>query len=207
MEKKFFFFENDICKKELDWVLDNCKYIGMDTETTGLNPLDDYLCLVQIAANELFFIIRIHNPIFPANLVALLQNSSVTKVFHNANFDIRFFMRTFNISIINNVVCTKVAAKIISNLKEKNSLADLLYNYLGVKVDKQEQTSDWTREDLKSSQIDYAINDVKYLVQLWAQLKIKLEENELLVFAQKCFEFLPTQAYLENHGIPNVFQY
>lgn len=197
----------DILDNGRDYIFENCKYIGMDTETTGLNPLEDKLCIIQISASNTIFIIKYVNEIIPYNLIEILKSKNICKVFHHANFDLRFLMKNLDIVDINNVVCTKIAAKLLYGIKDKNSLKDLLYKYLEIKISKEQQLSDWSNKDLTDDQISYAVNDVKYLVNLWCKIEIDLKAKGLLSVAQKCFDFLPIQAYLQNKGIENIFIY
>lgn len=201
------FYNGDISDNEKEFILKECEYIGIDTETTGLNPLIDNLCIIQIAAKEYIFVINYNKDVIPLNIIEILKSEKVCKVFHHANFDIRFLIKNLNINEVSNVVCTKIAAKLLYGLKEKNSLKNLLDSELGVVINKKQQLSDWSKQNLTDEQIEYASNDVKYLVELWLKLRNKLEFHNQLFYAQRCYEFLPIQAYLQNKGIDNIFSY
>lgn len=200
-------YSGDITDEDREYILANCHYIGVDTETTGLNPIEDKLCTIQIAASDRLYVIKRMTNIEPRNLIQVAQNNKVCKIFHHANFDIRFILNEFNIAEVNNVVCTKIAAKILYGIKEKNSLKDLLEKKLGINISKKQQLSDWSLENLTQEQIEYALNDVKYLESLWDVLKSELISKDLLQVAEKCYSFLPTQAFLHNSGIENIFIY
>lgn len=200
-------YERDISLSDREWILKNCQYIGIDTETTGLDPINHRLCLIQISAGDNIYIVRFDETYRAENVITLLENKNLYKVFHHATFDVSFLIQHLKIEEINNVICTKIAAKLLNGVKVKNSLKDLLYNYLAVTIDKAQQVSDWKKLNLSDEQVDYAANDVRYLVELWRYLEIQLRECGLLNYAYKCFGFISTQAYLENRGIKNIFQY
>jgi ribonuclease D len=201
-------FINDIPDNELNWITTNCTYIAIDSETTGLDPKTDDLCLIQIAAHNKFFLIRFTDkPKLAPNLSKLLANKDITKIFHNANFDLRFFMQHLDCLEVKNVVCTKISGKLLNGIEEFSSLKNLLKKYIGIELDKSQQTSKWNNETLTNEQIEYAVNDVRYLCELWKILREKLNIDGKTELAQRCFDFLPTQAYLENLGLPNIFQY
>jgi ribonuclease D len=195
----------DIPYDEKHWILSNCKCISIDTETTGLSSVIDKLCLIQIYAPKKVYIVQYDSETEPYNLISLLE-SNIIKIFHHATFDICFLTKNLNIRHLSNIKCTKIAAKILYGIEKKNSLNFLLNNHLGISLDKRQQLSDWT-QNLTSEQINYAANDVIYLIDLWSVLENKLKEQDLLFHAQKCFDFVPIQAYLINKGIRNIFEY
>lgn len=197
----------DLTNEEYNWIISTSSYISIDTETTGLNPIKDNLCLIQIYANEKFFLIKYRKDIEYTNLKKLFASSNVVKVFHHAIFDIRFLMNNLNIIRVDNVVCTKIAFKILNGENKKSSLKELLNKYLNIKLSKEQQLSDWSKEFLEEEQMEYAKNDVRYLIKLWRVLKNKLIEDDLYEYASKCFEFITVQAYLNNRGIDNIFEY
>ena len=200
-----FKYKGDIPYDDKHWILNNCNYISIDTETTGLSSVIDKLCLIQIYAPGRVYIVQYDSETEPYNLISLLE-SNIFKVFHHATFDICFLTKNLNIQQIGNIKCTKIAAKILYGIDKKNSLNFLLNNHLGISLDKRQQLSDWT-QDLTCEQINYAAKDVLYLIDLWIVLENKLREQGLLYHAQKCFDFVPTQSYLINSGIRNIFEY
>ncbi|WP_312906833.1 ribonuclease D [Tissierella praeacuta] len=205
--KTISFIDGDITYEEMMYIINGCQYIGIDTETTGLDPLKDELCIIQISANDKVLIIKYNKENIPVNIVNVLSDKNICKVFHHANFDIRFMMKNFKTIEINNVVCTKIAAKLLYGTSSKNSLKELLDKILNIKIDKEQQTSDWTKKQLTNEQIAYASNDVKYLVDLWLELEEKLKNNGLLQLALNCYNFLPVFSHLQNIGIENIFTY
>jgi ribonuclease D len=207
MENSSVYINRDITDEEYRWITESCSYIGVDTETTGLDPIKDKLCLIQIAAKDKYFIIRYDKSTQYDNIEKLFLSKSIIKVFHHAVFDVRFLINNLKVKKITKVVCTKIAFKILYGLNEKSSLKYLLLKYLNVNVSKEQQVSDWTRDKLSNEQLEYASNDVKYLVKLWEALEQELNIHELLEYAQKCFGFISTQAYLNNRGIKNIFEY
>jgi ribonuclease D len=202
-----FTYKGDLLSEDSNRILNECQYIAVDTETTGLNAIDDNLSLIQIAADNRFYLIQYDPSTKAENLKSVLESKNVTKVFHHAPFDLAFLMQHLNAKNINNVVCTKIAFKLIHGLQVKSSLKELAAIYLNVSLDKSQRMSDWSKSQLADEQVQYALNDVRYLVELWKKIEIRLKSEGLLEVAQKCFNFLPTQAYLNNRGIENIFKY
>lgn len=200
-------YQGDITEADKEYMLNNVEFIGVDTETTGLDPCKDELCLIQIYTPLKVFVVHFDRNINAINIKAILESKKITKIFHHATFDVRFLMNHLNTYEIRNISCTKIAAKLMQGANEKNSLKDLLYKYLGIVIDKKQQMSDWSTKKLTEDQLEYAIGDVKYLIMLYEILMEKLKERGLYEYAQKCYEFLPTQAYLLNNGIEDIFKY
>ncbi|XZL29891.1 ribonuclease D [Clostridium perfringens] len=199
--------KEDLREEDLNFILTKCENIAIDTETTGLDPLNDKLCLLQICAKDRVYIIQDVSNHNSKNIKKLLRDNKVSKIFHHANFDLRFLMKALNTNNVKNVICTKVAYKLIYGIEESSSLKDLIYKYLKIKIDKSQQTSNWNSIILNDKQIDYAINDVIYLESLWECLKEELKMNRLSGIARKCFDYLPINARLHNEGIENIFIY
>lgn len=200
-------YENDIKKEDLNFILNKCKSISIDTETTGLNPLIDDLCLIQICAKNKIYIVKYNHNYVPMNIKKILSTDYVVKIFHHANFDLRFLMKSLKMDDINNVVCTKIAYKLLNGIHCSSSLKDLIYKYFSININKLQQTSDWSKKYLSKEQIEYAITDVIYLEDLWSKLESELNEKNLLNDAKKCFDYLPINAKLSNRGIENIFIY
>jgi ribonuclease D len=203
---KIIFCEGDLSMSQRDRILEKCKDLAVDSETTGLNALESNLSIIQLCADDHFFIIRINTKAKPKYLATLFSEKKIKKILHHAPFDLAFIMHHLDINCIQNVVCTKIAYKILYGIEQKNSLKELVSNYFGVLVDKSMQKSDWDSE-LTDEQINYAINDVRYLTPLWYKLEQGLQEKGQMELAQKCFDFLPSQAFLSNKGIENIFKY
>ena len=140
------------------------KSIAIDTETMGLNPYRDRLCLVQISNGKgtchLVQISNVKNK--PKNLISLLKNKKILKIFHFARFDIGVLKHTYGINI-QNIYCTKIASKLTRTFTDKHGYRDLCEELLGIQVLKTEQTSDWGSNKLTHNQLQYAATDVLHL--------------------------------------------
>lgn len=201
------FCQGDVSDVHREQILKECSYIAMDTETTGLNAENDSLSIIQIYDGTNFYIVKFDASIKPKNINLLLADKKLTKVFHHAPFDLSFLVHHLVTSKVNNVVCTKIAYKLLHGTTNKSSLRDLTKKYLNVNLDKTQQLSNWSQSELTNEQIAYAINDVRYLMLLWGKLEENLKKEDLFIVARNCFEFLPTQALLSNKGIENIFSY
>ncbi|WP_159349457.1 ribonuclease D [Roseomonas harenae] len=192
--------------------------IAVDTETMGLNPQRDRLCLVQLSAGDgaahcvqirpphLGGPPRVNGHVDCPNLKALLADSATLKLFHFARFDLAILRRELGIDAAP-VRCTKVAAKLVRTFTERHGLKDLCRDLLGVEISKQQQTSDWGAPELTPEQLAYAASDVLHLHALWARLEGLLRREGRLDLAEECFRFLPTRAALDLLGYedPDVF--
>lgn len=197
---------NDLTKNELSELLKS-NYISVDTETTGLDALHDKLCTIQIYNKEMGFLFKFNENNSYTNLKELLFFSTIKKIFHNAVFDVGFLMQNFKQDNFHDIICTKISSKIANGLEINNSLKGLVKRYLNVELNKEYQLSNWADQALTSGQIEYAMNDVKYLYDLWLCLQIELEAKDQMNLALKCFEFVPTYIKLSNMGLTNVFRY
>lgn len=178
--------------------------VAIDTETMGLKPWRDRLCLVQLSAGngEAHLVqIRPGGP-RPENLIKLLQDPAVTKIFHYARFDVAALMHAFGV-VTAPVFCTKIAAKLVRTYTDRHGLKDLCRELLGVELSKQQQSSDWGADDITEAQAAYAASDVLYLHALKAKLEPVLEREHRTAMAQACFAFLPTRAQLDLMGCEN----
>lgn len=200
-------YQKDIDDSEKEYIIKNCKFITIDTETTGLEPLKDKLCLIQIYDGSNVFILRYNKELEYKNLVEILESKKIQKVFHHANFDLRFLIANFKNIDIKNVVCTKVSAKLLNGKNENSSLKYLVEKYIGINISKELQISNWESDNLSQAQIEYAANDVIFLYKLWDKVSDILKENKIENIAQNCFQYLPTNAMLHNKGIENIFIY
>jgi ribonuclease D len=192
-------------KGDLPSELDLGSVIAVDTETMGLNPARDRLCLVQLSAGDgrchLVKIPRIDpGKTHPApNLARLLADGGVLKIFHYARFDL-VAIRTWLGVDCKPVYCTKIAAKLVRTFTDRHGLKDLCKEILGVELSKQQQSSDWGAEEITPEQQKYAANDVLYLHQLKAKLDHALAREGRSELAASCFAFLPTRAELDRQG-------
>ena len=175
--------------------------VAVDTETMGLDPRRDRLCIVQLSAGDgnahLVQIARGQGS--APNLQRLLADPSVLKLFHFGRFDIAALKRAFGTTTAP-VWCTKIASKLIRTYTDRHGLKYLLADLVGVDVSKQQQTSDWGAAVLTDAQKDYAASDVLYLHRLKAALEERLIREERLELAQQIFTFLPARAELDLLG-------
>ena len=144
--------------------------ISIDTETLGLNIKRDRLCLVQLRneSNKKIYLIKFDSkPLAKTskNLKILMENKSLTKIFHYARFDVAILKENLNINV-KNIFCTKIASKLTRTYSSNHGLKDLVKEILNIELDKNEQTSDWGKKKLSKQQIQYAMNDILYLSKL-----------------------------------------
>lgn len=186
-------------KNDLPAGLDLGKTVAIDTETMGLKPNRDRLCLVQLSAGDgVCHLVQIDptGEIYPENLIMLLSDDSVEKLFHYARFDVAILMHTFGITM-SNIYCTKIASKLVRTYTDRHGLKELCKELLGVEISKQEQTSYWGADDLSDDQKKYAATDVLHLHKLKAILDDRLEREGRTELAQECYNFILTRAYLD----------
>ena len=198
--------ENDISTEEKDFFVSS-GYVCIDTETTGLSYLSDKLCTIQLFCEGSSVIVRYNSIYDYLNLKEVLYSKVVLKVFHNAAFDVSFLMKNLNMNCFGELVCTKIASKIVNGLEHNNSLKSLLKEYLNIDIDKSEQLSDWSQKILTERQKQYAINDVQYLYILWGKLKKELINYGMEEVAINCFRFIPYYKKITDLGIENIFKY
>ena len=175
--------------------------VAIDTETMGLDPRRDRLCLVQLSSGDgNAHLVQIAKGQTAApNLVRLLTDPAVVKMFHFGRFDIAAMQRAFGVATAP-VWCTKVAAKLVRTFTDRHGLKYLLQELVGVDVSKQQQTSDWGSAVLSDAQKEYAASDVLYLHRLKDALEACLIREDRLDLALRCFAFLPTRAELDLMG-------
>ena len=182
------------------------KVVAIDTETMGLKPNRDRLCLVQISNGDGFaHLIQVSNKtkVNFSIVKKMLKNKSITKVFHYARFDLAVIEKNI-CSLEGPVFCTKIASKLTRTFGAKHGLADLCKDLLNLELDKQNQTSDWGLEILSESQLKYAASDVLYLHQIKNKLDQLLKRENKEEIAKKCFEFLITRSELDLIGFENL---
>jgi ribonuclease D len=175
--------------------------VAIDTETMGLDPRRDRLCVVQLSdgGGDAHLVQISRGQTRAPNLERLLADPDTLKLFHFGRFDIAALKRAFGVTTAP-VWCTKIASKLIRTFTDRHGLKYLLADLVGVDVSKQQQTSDWGSEVLSEAQKEYAASDVLYLHALKAQLEARLIREDRLGLAQKCFDFLPTRAELDLLG-------
>ena len=177
--------------------------IAIDTETMGLRPARDKLCVVQISTGDSnAHIIQMDRSTYAApRLKALLTDTKVKKLFHFARFDIATLKLHLGVDT-QNIYCTKIASRLTRTYTDRHGLKDLVRELLGIELDKQQQSSDWGAHVLTEQQKKYAGQDVLYLHELKARLDQMLEREGRMQIAQACFDFLPTRAALDLLGWP-----
>lgn len=177
--------------------------VAIDTETLGLNPYRDRLCVVQLSPGDgTADIVQITKGQKEApNLVKLLKDKSVTKIFHYGRFDIAVMAHAFGV-FAGPVFCTKIASKLTRTYTDRHGLKDLCNELLDVTLSKQQQSSDWASKTLSQSQIEYAASDVLYLHRLKVILEERLIRENRKEMADACFNFLPVRAALDLEGWP-----
>lgn len=175
--------------------------VAIDTETMGLDPRRDRLCLVQLSSGDgnahLVQIAR--GQTSAPNLERLLTDPAVLKLFHFGRFDIAAMKQAFGVTTAP-VWCTKIASKLIRTYTDRHGLKYLLNDLVGVDISKQQQTSDWGSAVLSDAQKDYAASDVLYLHKLKDELESRLIREDRLDLAERLFAFLPTRAELDLLG-------
>lgn len=183
--------------------------VAVDTETMGLNPARDRLCLVQLSAgNGDAHLVRLEAGAYGApNLKRLLTDSSVTKIFHFARFDIATLRAYLGVDCAP-VYCTKTASRLCRTFTDRHGLKELCKDVLGVEISKQQQSSDWGAATLTQEQLAYAASDVLYLHALREKLDAMLAREGRTALAQACFDFLPVRAALDLAGWPgDIFEH
>ena len=196
---KIKYYENDLPEN-----LDLGNIVAIDTETMGLNPARDRLCLVQLSSGNgtchLVKIIDLRKK--PKNLLKLLNNVKVQKIFHFARFDVAVLKHTYDINI-KNIYCTKIASKLARTYTDKHGYKDLCRELLNKTISKVEQSSDWGGK-LSKDQKEYAASDVLHLHKIKKKLDAILERENRINLANSCFEFLSHRTDLDLYGWQDV---
>lgn len=189
--------------------------VAIDTETMGLNPHRDRLCLVQLSAGDgICHLVQIplqmgsESGTAAANLCRLLSDERVVKLFHFARFDIGMLYRHLGV-LTAPVYCTKIASKLVRTYTDRHGLKDLCREILGVEISKEQQSSDWGAPNLTPEQLRYAAGDVLHLHRLRQKLDVMLEREGRADLAEACFRFLPARARLDVDGwaADDIFAY
>lgn len=179
--------------------------IAIDTETLGLNPHRDRLCVVQISRGDgTADVVQISKGAPPPPvLCGILENPDVLKIFHFARFDVAVLMHAFGVTT-GPVYCTKIASRLVRTYTDRHGLKDITRELLGIDLSKQQQSSDWGAAELSKEQVAYAASDVLHLHQLKARLDVLLVREGRMAMARSCFAFLPTRAALDLQGWPEI---
>jgi ribonuclease D len=175
--------------------------VAIDTETMGLNPARDRLCVLQLSAGDgVAHIVQFKDSTYNApNLKKLIADQSIEKIFHFARFDIATIKNYLGVEC-KPVYCTKIASRLGRTYTDKHGYAHVCRDLLGIEINKQFQSSDWGAEELTAEQLSYAANDVYYLHKIRDALDVMLVREGRKELAQSCFDFLMTRAQLDLGG-------
>ncbi len=195
---------NFLHKGDLPDDLDLGPIVAIDSETMGLIPRRDRLCVVQLSSGDgNGHLVQVSKDQTSApNLARLLENPSQLKLFHFGRFDIAVMENRFGVRTAP-VYCTKIASKLVRTYTDRHGLKFLLSELLGVDISKQQQSSDWGAAELSNAQIEYAASDVLYLHRLKDELDRRLLREGRMELAKACFDFLPSRAALDLAGWPD----
>jgi len=188
-------------KGDLPAGLDFGASVAVDTETMGLDPVRDRLCVVQLSAGDgNSHLVQLAQGEYDApNLKALMSNPKVLKLFHFARFDMAMLKRYLGVDVAP-VYCTKIASKLVRTYTDRHGLKDLVKELLNIDLSKQQQSSDWGAPELSEAQLAYAAADVLHLHGVKRQLDVMLEREGRTDLAARCFGFLATRVELDLSG-------
>jgi ribonuclease D len=205
------FYERDLPEDRLRHYSSKA-FVAVDTETRGLNVSRDRLCLIQICDEDgVVSLVRYKHRFdcgegIGANVKKLLEDKKVIKLFHFARFDVAVLKHYLGAQV-QPIFCTKIASKLVRTYTDRHSLKDLVRELLRVEMDKSDQSSDWARDDLSDSQLEYAANDVRVLIPIYRQLKELLEREGRLELAQRTIDCLPVVCDLDLSGWRDIFEH
>jgi ribonuclease D len=189
--------------------------VAVDTETMGLNPHRDRLCLVQLSSGDGHaHLVQLVPPSLGGhgyecpNLIRLMADRNTVKLMHFARFDVAVLQHNLGIDV-GPIRCTKIAAKLVRTFTDKHGLKDLCKELLGIDLSKQQQTSDWGSPNLTPEQCAYAASDVLHLHALWERLVALLIREGRMALAEACFAFVPIRCRLDLLGYedPDIFHH
>ena len=178
---------------------------AVDTETLGLKPRRDRLCVVQISTGDgTADVVQIlKDGPAPLRLAAVLADPAVLKIFHFARFDVGVLLNSLGV-MPRPVYCTKIASKLVRTYTDRHGLKDLVRELLGIEISKQQQSSDWAADPLSQAQVDYAASDVLHLHAVKQRLDAMLAREGRAGLARACFEFLAVRAELDLAGFEDT---
>jgi len=196
---------NKLYKCDLPDGLDLGSVVAIDTETMGLNPNRDRLCVVQLSSGDgNAHIIQIEkNQTNAPNLCKLLADPLILKLFHFGRFDIAVLLKRFDV-LTSPVYCTKIASKLVRTYTDKHGLKNLIQEVLEIDISKQQQSSNWSAANLSLAQIEYAASDVLHLHSIMQTLNDRIEVEGRTEIVKSCFAFLPNRAQLDIMGWPDL---
>src|SRR5262245_35864020 len=188
--------------------LDLGPVVALDTETMGLNPHRDRLCLVQLSSGDgtchlVKMGVPVNGRLAAPNLAKLLADGRVLKLLHFARFDVAVLKQYLGV-VTQPIYCTKTASKLVRTFTDRHGLKDLCKELLGVELKKEQQSSDWGAPELTQEQLRYAASDVLYLHALKVKLDEMLAREGRTALAEACFRFLPVRAELDLAGWPDI---
>ncbi len=189
-------------KNDLPDNLELSNEIAIDTETLGLNNFRDRLCLVQLSSGDgIAHLVHFDSKsdYYAPNLVKLLTDEKILKIFHYARFDMAILQKTFNIKV-KNIYCTKIASKIARTYTSAHGLKVLIKEFFNIDISKKEQSSYWGGDNISEEQLTYASNDVLYLHKIKEKLEIILKNENRKYLLDECLKFLPTRVDLDLKG-------
>ena len=187
--------------------LKNATTIAIDGEFSGLNPLTDKLHLLQLCdGSDMVHFVKFNGKYNAPHLKSLLENEKIKKIFHFGRADLGFLKQHLNINV-RNIFDTKIASKICRKFTSNHGLKDLSKDLIGIKLDKEMQTSDWGKEEYTKEQIQYAANDVLYLHKIKEELEKILKRENKNEIAEECFKFLETRTTLDLNGLGDIFEH
>ena len=183
-------------------------HLAIDCEMMGLNPRRDRLCVIQIcdSKNKASLVQILPGQKEAANIQALFENPKITKIFHFGRMDLTFLSARLGIKT-NSVFCTKIASKLARTYTDRHGLKELVKEFFDELMDKGKQSSDWGKKILTKEQLEYAANDVRYLIALKHILTDMLDREGRLDYADKCFQFLPTLVELDILEMKDIFEH
>lgn len=197
-----YFHEEDLP----EGVLSGDGALAIDTETMGLQPGRDRLCIVQISdGGPDQYLVRFapDSDYAAPRLRAILADRNRLKIYHFARFDLAVMERYLGVEA-GPVYCTKIASRLTRTYTDRHGLKELVRELLGQELSKVQQSSDWGAPEINEAQRDYAASDVRFLHQLKAAFDIRLEREGRMAMAQACFDFLPVRARLDLAGWPET---
>ena len=187
--------------------LKNATTIAIDGEFSGLNPLTDKLHLLQLCdGSDMVHFVKFNGKYNAPHLKSLLENEKIKKIFHFGRADLGFLKQHLSINV-RNIFDTKIASKICRKFTSNHGLKDLSKDLIGIKLDKEMQTSDWGKEEYTKEQIQYAANDVIYLHKIKEELEKILKRENKNEIAEECFKFLETRTTLDLNGLGDIFEH
>ncbi len=181
------------------------KGVAVDSETLGLKPHRDRLCVLQLSGGDgVAHLVQFDGKSYAApRLKALMENAKVLKIFHFARFDVAVLKQYLGVTVAP-IYCTKIASKLVRTYTDRHGLKDLAMELVGLEMSKQQQSSDWAATTLSEAQMAYAASDVLHLHAIKAKLDMMLDRDGRRELAEACFKFLPDRATLDLSGFDDV---